>query len=531
MRTKTILIVVFFTITLTKTWTQTYIDTFGSTIVHIDKVVDSTHFAQTNTSGWPGAWDLHWGPDNQLWFSNNSRIEKYNPINNNIKTLVKINKGYIMGITTHLDFDQQPYVYAAIDTGGYYATNFDHIIVYRFTYNSTLDTLINAIPLLSWFHQSEHSGGRLLFGLDKKLYVTTAEYFKEYDTLFYNSGKVLRVNPDGTVPIDNPKTDYTYTWGHRNPQGITQTSKGKIIASEFGFNNDELNLIEKNYNYGWWIWDGDNCIANSPDTCTYYYPLCKHPIDIGENPPSGIDYYSHRAIPSLNGIIEGVTGNRGTQGIMAYGLNESHAKVTSKNRFLILKSNPSTCAFDRIRDVCAAPNGQVYFLGHDRSFKPAIYRINNPLYCTGQVGLVNNFNDSGAGSLREAIECVYDGGMITFASNLTNDTIQLTSGPIEINKKINLTSLFSSPIKIKSSNNGANPLFYIGQAGSLSLNNFNLYATNNTSDGRIIVNDGVLNITDVQIIENVSYSAIGSAVLNLKNAKTTVNATNSIKKQ
>jgi aldose sugar dehydrogenase len=528
MRAKAILIVFLIATILGKTEAQTYIDTFGSTIVHVDAVVDSAHFAQTNTSGWPGPWDLHWGPDNQLWFSNNSRIEKYNPVNNVIKTLAKISKGYIMGITTHLDFEEQPYVYAAIDTGGYYASTFDHIIVYRFTYNSALDTLTNAIPMLNWFHISEHSGGRLLFGRDKKLYVTTAEYFKEYDTLFYNSGKVLRVNADGTVPADNPKADYTYTWGHRNPQGITQTSKGKIITSEFGFNNDELNLIEKNYNYGWWIWDGDYCIASHPDTCTYYYPLCKHPIDIGENPPSGIDYYSHRAIPSLNGIIEGVTGNRGTQGIMVYGLNGSHAKVSSKNRFLISKSNPYICAFGRIRDVCTAPNGQVYFIGYDRTLKPAIYRINNPSYCTGQVGLVSNFNDSGPGSLREAIECAYDGGTISFDANLINDTIKLTSGPIEINKKINLTSPFSSPIKIKSSNNGASPLFYIGQFGSLSLNKFNLYAANNTGDGRIIINDGKLNLTDVQIIENTTSS--GSAVLNLPNAQINVNASSSIKK-
>jgi aldose sugar dehydrogenase len=527
MKTKATLIFAIYILVFFYANAQTYVDTFGGTIVHIDKVVDSTHFAQTNTSCTAGAWDLHWGPDNHLWFSNNSRIEKYNPINNTVKTLLEIDKGYIMGIATHLDFDQQPYVYAAIDTGGYYANNIDHIFVYRFFYDHLLDTLTTALPLLSWHHVSEHSGGRLLFANDRKLYVTTSEYDYQSDTLFYNSGKILRLNPDGTVPSDNPRADYTYTWGHRNPQGITQTSHGKIIASEFGFNNDELNLIEKNYNYGWYIWDGNYCQLEE-DTCNFYFPICKHPIDVGENPPSGVDYYAHRAIPALNGIIEAVTGLRGTQGIMVYKLNESHEKVNSKNRYLISKTNPFYSSFDRIRDVCTAPNGQIYFLGHDRSFKPAIYRISNPLYCTGQVGLVYNFSDDGPGSLREAIACVYDGANITFDPSIANDTIKLTSGPIEINKKINLTSPFSEAIKIMSKNNGASPIFKIGQNGTLMLEKIDLFAYNNTGQASAIINTGKLNFTDVRIIDD---GSTGISVLNTEGAKFIFNSSSSIKKQ
>lgn len=527
MKTKAIFIFAISILVFFSANAQTYIDTFGGTIVHIDKVVDSTHFAQTNTSGFAGAWDLHWGPDNHLWFSNNSRIEKYNPINNTVKTLLKIDKGYIMGIATHLDFDQQPYVYAAIDTGGYYATNIDHIFVYRFNYDPILDTLTSAIPLMSWYHVSEHSGGRLLFANDRKLYVTSSEYNHQSDTLFYNSGKILRLNHDGTVPIDNPRADFTYSWGHRNPQGITQTSIGKIIASEFGFNYDELNLIEKNFNYGWSIWDGDYCQV-APDTCAYYFPISKHPIDVGENPPSGIDYYAHSAIPALNGIIEAVPGLRGTQGIMVYKLNESHNKVDSKNRYLISKTNPSYSSFDRIRDVCAAPNGQVYFLGHDRSSKPSIYRISNPLYCTGQVGHVSNFSDDGPGSLREAIACVYHGGNITFDPNIEFDTIRLTSGPIEINKKINLTSSFPTAIKIMSKNNGASPIFKIGQNGILSLEKIDLFAIQNTGQASTIINAGKLNFTDVKIVANGNTSI---AVLNTEGATFNFNSSSSIKKQ
>ena len=507
---------------------QSYIDTIGNTIVSIDVAVDSAHFKQTNTSGVAGAWDLHWGPDNQLWYSNSSRIEKYNPYDNAITTLLQLDKGYILGITTHLDFEEQPYVFAAIDTAGYYGSYLDHIIVKRYYYDASLDTLTNETSLLSWNHVGEHSGGRIIFGTDRKLYVSTSEYYLPEDTLFYNSGKILRVNPDGTVPMDNPKVDYTYTWGHRNPQGLTQTSNGKIFASEFGHNNDELNLIEKNNNYGWQIWDGAYCLID-PDTCDYYYTQYRHPLDIGENPPSGIDYYAHRAIPEFNGILEAVPGERGTQGIIAYGLNSSHTIVTSKNRYLISKSNDFFSAFGRIRDVCAAPNGELYFIGFDRSPRSAIYKISNPLFCTGQLGMVQNSNDDGPGSLRQAIACVYGGGSIIFSNNIENDTIILTSGPIEINKNITLTSPFTSPINIKSTSNGAKPLFYIGRFGSLNLNKINLYAEDHTGEGRIIINDGNLTLTDVHVLE--MTNDIGSAILNLENANMKVNSNNSIKKQ
>ena len=55
-------------------------------------------------------------------------------------------------------------------------------------------------------------------------------------------GKILRVNPDGQVPTDNPfPGSYVYSYGHRNPQGLAWTRDGTMWASEFGQNTwDEL---------------------------------------------------------------------------------------------------------------------------------------------------------------------------------------------------------------------------------------------------------------------------------------------------
>lgn len=393
--------------------------------------------------------------------------------------------------------------------------------MYRFLYNFNLDTLTNPLPLLSWYHLAEHSGGRLIFGVDKKLYASTAEYFKADDSLFYNSGKILRLNFDGTVPADNPKADYTWTWGHRNPQGLTTTSKGKIFSSEFGHNNDELNLIQKNFNYGWIIWDGSYCLQPQ-DTCDFYFPICKHPLDIGENPPSGIDYYQHDAIPELNGIIEAVPGSRGSQGIIAYGLNSTHDGVLSKNRYLISKNNSYLSSFQRIRDVCTAPNGEVYFIGFDRAPNAAIFKIKNPDFCYMQSNLVSNTNNDGLGSLRRAIACANFGDTIFFDPSIANDTIRLIKSPILINKKIFLNSQGLINFKIISESLSATPMFYINKTGELHLQNLSLISKVVNSPGNIIINYGKLELKDLIIKDLVSGQ--GVTVYNGDSAEIKVNS-------
>jgi len=63
---------------------------------------------------------------------------------------------------------------------------------------------------------------------------------------------VLRLNPDGSVPADNPFHNYVWSYGHRNPQGLAFDSQGRLWEQEFGNSiMDETNLIVKGGNYGW----------------------------------------------------------------------------------------------------------------------------------------------------------------------------------------------------------------------------------------------------------------------------------------
>lgn len=106
-----------------------------------------------------------------------------------------------------------------------------------------------------------HQGGRLQFGPDGYLYVTTGdastpELAQDPDSL---GGKILRLEPDGSIPADNPfENSYVYSLGHRNPQGLAWGEDGELYATEHGNQaHDEINRIEAGLNYGWPLIEGD----------------------------------------------------------------------------------------------------------------------------------------------------------------------------------------------------------------------------------------------------------------------------------
>nr|WP_183501197.1 MULTISPECIES: PQQ-dependent sugar dehydrogenase [Microbacterium] len=105
-----------------------------------------------------------------------------------------------------------------------------------------------------------HNGGRIAFGPDGALYLGAgdagdANGAQDPESL---SGKILRVNPDGSIPADNPTAGSpVYSLGHRNVQGLAWTDDGTMLASEFGQDAwDELNEIVAGGNYGWPVVEG-----------------------------------------------------------------------------------------------------------------------------------------------------------------------------------------------------------------------------------------------------------------------------------
>jgi len=130
----------------------------------------------------------------------------------------------------------------------------NRIVRIKLTMANTLDTGSLQVLVSGIARAKFHNGGRLAWGPDGKLYAGTGDaqnssHAQNRDNL---NGKVLRINPDGTVPADNPFGNRIWSYGHRNVQGLAFDSQGRLWQQEFGNSvMDETNLIQRGGNYGW----------------------------------------------------------------------------------------------------------------------------------------------------------------------------------------------------------------------------------------------------------------------------------------
>jgi aldose sugar dehydrogenase len=171
-----------------------------------------------------------------------------------------IGEGGLLGIAIHPNFAENRWIYVYQTT----RSNGEIVnIVSRYVLGQgeivERHIVISDIP-----GSNNHNGGRIAFGPDGFLYITTGDAGKPQEAQDTNSlaGKILRLRDDGRIPEDNPFGNAVYTFGHRNPQGLAWDSQGRLWSTEHGRSGlesgfDELNLIEKGKNYGWPVIEGD----------------------------------------------------------------------------------------------------------------------------------------------------------------------------------------------------------------------------------------------------------------------------------
>ncbi|HKO64121.1 MAG TPA: glucose/sorbosone family PQQ-dependent dehydrogenase [Candidatus Nitrosocosmicus sp.] len=233
--------------------------------------------------------NLLYGPDDALWITERvgKDIVRVDPNNGTILSKMSIpnvnqSKGQdgVLGMAFDPDFDNTHYIYVAYT----YEEKSDNgspdlkTKITRFTYDPVANNISQPLDLISGLSGSgDHNSGRMTFGLDGKLYYTIgdqgknqlalaclnnmAQHLPTTQQVAANNwstyeGKVLRMNPDGSIPEDNPIINgvqsHIYTYGHRNAQGIAVGPNGDMYLAEHGDNSDdEVNRLVAGGNYGW----------------------------------------------------------------------------------------------------------------------------------------------------------------------------------------------------------------------------------------------------------------------------------------
>lgn len=209
-----------------------------------------------------------------------------------------------------------------------------------------------------------HWGSRLVFGADGTLFVTLGEryaYREQAQDLSSDLGKIVRINPDGSIPKDNPFVHQAnarpeiWSYGHRNVQGAALHPGSRTLwAHEHGARGgDEINVISPGKNYGWPVisygrnYDltkiGEGTAKEGIEQPIYYWDP--------SIAPSGMLFYSGEAFPQWkNHLFIGAL-----KGTALVRLELDGTKVVHEERLL-------QSLDERIRDVRQGPDGMIYLL-------------------------------------------------------------------------------------------------------------------------------------------------------------------------
>jgi glucose/arabinose dehydrogenase len=212
-----------------------------------------------------------------------------------------------------------------------------------------------------------HFGSRVVFSPDGKLFITTGERSiipgrTQAQQLNSSFGKVIRINPDGTVPADNPfratagAQAEIWSIGHRNIQGAAiRPGTGELWTIEHGpKGGDELNVVGAGKDYGWptisygleysgqKVGQGISQAAGMEQPVYYWDPVIA---------PGGMEFYDADLFPAWKGSL------------FIGGMKPGHlARLTLDGYRVAGEERLLEDLGKRIRDVNVGPDGALYLL-------------------------------------------------------------------------------------------------------------------------------------------------------------------------
>jgi glucose/arabinose dehydrogenase len=260
------------------------------------------------------------------------------------------NEGGLLGLTLDPGFATNGWLYLVYTARRSGDTPVNRLVRYR-EVNGTLAeaaVLFDDIPAAGI-----HNGSRVRFGPDGRLYMTMgdANEASVAQDLAAVNGRIFRLNADGTTPRDNPRASPTYSYGHRNPQGIDwHPQTGDLWETEHGpTGNDELNRIQAGRNYGWPIIVGSETRPGMEAPVRFYTPSIA---------PSGASFYRGAAFPAFRNNFFFATLRGGHLHRVRFDPSNAR-RVLAEERLLEGR-------FGRLRDVVSGPDGALYVTTSNR---------------------------------------------------------------------------------------------------------------------------------------------------------------------
>lgn len=211
-----------------------------------------------------------------------------------------------------------------------------------------------------------HFGHRLVFAPDGMLFITSGDRmrFDPAQSLASNLGKTVRINPDGSIPENNPFVGEEnargdiWSYGHRNILAAAiDPASGRFWTFEMGpLGGDEINLIEPGQNYGWpLVSNGDNydgsSIPDHPTRKEFRAPIRSWTPVVS---PSGATFYDGSLFPAWQGSL--LLGGLSSQALVRLVLDGE--RVALEERIDMGR---------RIRDVIQAPDGAILVIVDDEN--------------------------------------------------------------------------------------------------------------------------------------------------------------------
>ena len=272
-----------------------------------------------------------------------------------ISDVSQISESGLHGIAVHPKFDSSKYIYIYYTYSFESDRNLNRVVRFEFSENnlSNKKVILDGIPAASI-----HDGGRIKFGPDGLLYITTGDAANPSNSQDKDSlgGKILRLTDEGEIPSDNPFGNAVYSYGHRNPQGLSWDEDNALWETEHGSSaTDELNKIQKGGNFGWPDVRGDQTASG------IISPIVQ----------SGSETWAPAGMAYINGSLF-------FGGLRGQALFE--AKISSQSIELVKHFEGE---LGRIRDVLTGPDGFLYIStsnrdgrGIPRSGDDKIIRVN-----------------------------------------------------------------------------------------------------------------------------------------------------------